>query len=97
MNEVYARIVQKSYEENDITKLERDDLYEEGGFWGEANYEGHNPFSEEGGSPGKVSGVKVEQLRDYMAENGLDSVLEMSSEQVLDRFYDEKSLRGTLQ
>lgn len=88
VNEVYARIVQKSYGE-DISELERDDLYEEGKFWGEANYEGQNPFSEEGGSPGKVSGVKVQQLTDYMAENGLDSVMDMSSDQILDQFYDE--------
>jgi len=91
VNEVYARIVQKSYEQGEITELERDDLYEEGSFWGQANYEGHNPFSEEGGSPGKVSGVKVQQLTDYMAENSLDSVLDMSSDQILDQFYDEDS------
>lgn len=89
VNEVYARIVQKSYKQGEITELERDELYEEGIFWGQANYEGHNPFSEEGGSPGKVSGVKVQQLTDYMAENGLDSVLDMSSDQILDQFYDE--------
>lgn len=91
INEVYARIAEKSYEKDDITGLEKDNLYEEGSFWGELNYEGQNPFSEEGGSPGKVSGVKVGKLTEYMAENGLNSVLEMSQDQLVNQFYDRQS------
>ncbi len=91
VNEVYARIVEKSYEQEKISDLKRDDLYEEGSFWGEANYEAQNPFGKEGGTPAKVSGVEVEEMRDYVMDNGLDSILEMSKERVLDRFYDESA------
>ncbi|MBC5792726.1 MAG: hypothetical protein H8Z69_01680 [Nanohaloarchaea archaeon] len=91
VDEVYARLVEQSYRKSDITDLDRDDLYEEGSSWGEAGYESFNPFTIEEGDPARVSGVKVERLRDYVVENGLDSVLKMSSRQLLDQFYDEES------